>query len=237
MFKKYMDSMECRLQQVEERIRHASNLYARQIGSISLIAVSKKQSIVDIVSAYEKGIKDFGENYAQEALPKINALSQLNLHPSWHFIGTLQSNKIRIISHSFSWVHTVQTLQQAHLLHTFRSAEAPKLNICLQYNVREHPPFSGILSDELYVLASEIQKFSRLQLRGLMCLPAPTPHFDQQRTSFKRCRMAFESLKTQFPMVDTLSMGMSNDLEAAIAEKTNFLRIGTAIFGPRPAIR
>lgn len=228
-----MSNIAFHLKQIEDRINNACQLYRRSVDNISLIAVSKKQPFATLLSAYGHGIRYFGENYVQEALPKIKTFSELNLYPSWHFIGTIQSNKIPMLANSFAWIHTVQTLKQAELLHHYRKEDLPKLNICLQYNVREKPPFSGISFDELFTLASQIQTFSRLQLRGLMCLPAPASQSDQQRSSFNRCRTAFDSLKIYFPIMDTLSMGMSNDLEAAIAEGATFLRIGTAIFGQR----
>lgn len=196
-----------------------------------LLAVSKTRPAEDIRAAHALGINDFGENYLQEALPKIEALQALGL--TWHFIGPIQSNKTRPIAEHFDWVHSVDRDKIARRLNEQRPADAPPLQVCLQVNVSGEASKSGVSPAELPALAEAVMQLPRLRLRGLMAIPAATNSDAEQRAAFAQLRGLFEELKPQAPDLDTLSMGMSGDLEAAVAEGSTLLRIGTALFGPR----
>lgn len=180
----------------------------------------------------DAGMRRFGENYLQEALEKIAALQELDLE--WHFIGPIQSNKTRPIAEHFDWVHSVDRLKLARRLSEQRPAGLPPLNICLQVNVSGEQSKSGITLQELPALAQEVATLPRLRLRGLMAIPAPAAGLEAQRQPFRQMRFALEQLIAEGLELDTLSMGMSGDLEAAIAEGATLVRIGTALFGPRP---
>lgn len=196
-----------------------------------LLAVSKTRPAEDIRAAHALGINDFGENYLQEALPKIEALQALGL--TWHFIGPIQSNKTRPIAEHFDWVHSVDRDKIARRLNEQRPADAPPLQVCLQVNVSGEASKSGVSPADLPALAEAVLHLPRLRLRGLMAIPAATNSDAEQRAAFAQLRGLFEELKPQAPDLDTLSMGMSGDLEAAVAEGSTLLRIGTALFGPR----
>lgn len=196
-----------------------------------LLAVSKTRPAEDIRAAHALGINDFGENYLQEALPKIEALQALGL--TWHFIGPIQSNKTRPIAEHFDWVHSVDRDKIARRLNEQRPADAPPLQVCLQVNVSGEASKSGVSPAELPALAEAVMQLPRLRLRGLMAIPAATTSEAQQRATFAQLRGLFEDLQPRAPDLDTLSMGMSGDLESAIAEGSTLLRIGTALFGPR----
>jgi len=195
---------------------------------IGLLAVSKTQPATAIRSAFASGQHDFGENYLQEALAKQAELADLPL--IWHFIGPIQSNKTRAIAEHFAWVHSVDRLKVAQRLAEQRPAGLAPLNICLQVNISDEASKSGCNPDELPELARAICKLPNLRLRGLMAIPGATPDTDQQRAAFARLRALRDSL--DLPL-DCLSMGMSEDLEAAVAEGANWVRIGSAIFGAR----
>jgi hypothetical protein len=202
-----------------------------------LLVVGKTQSPDTIAAAAAAGLKRFGENYLQEALEKKQLLRHLDLE--WHFIGPIQSNKTRRIAENFSWVHSVERLKIAERLNAQRPEEMPPLNICLQVNVSEETNKSGLRLAELPELARALVKLPRLRLRGLMTIPAPCDDFALQRQPLAQLRKALEQLKQAglpenvSTFMDTLSMGMSHDLEAAVAEGATIVRIGSAIFGPR----
>ena len=196
-----------------------------------LLAVSKTRPPGDIQAAFEAGLRDFGESYLREAVAKIDYLSDLPL--TWHFIGPIQSNKTRPIAEHFQWVHSVDREKIARRLNDQRPAELPPLQVCLQVNISGEKSKSGCSPAQLPELARIVDALPMLSLRGLMAIPAATKDEARQREAFARLRMIFEELQADFPEMDTLSMGMSADLEAAIAEGSTLVRVGTAIFGPR----
>lgn len=224
-----------RLQQVVRRVRDAEKRFGRESGCVQILPVSKTRPPSDIARVAEAGFSDFGESYLQEAQEKITTLAGMGLH--WHFIGPIQSNKTQTIANLFHWVHSVDREKIARRLNDQRPENLPPLDICLQVNISGEKSKSGIHLSELSGLASKIIKFPHIRLRGLMAIPAPNTDFEQQRHAFKAVHEAFNSLNTKLShtgtVLDTLSMGMSNDLEAAIAEGSTLVRIGTDIFGPR----
>lgn len=205
--------------------------FNRNPNDVRLLAVSKKHSIANIEAAYQAGQRQFGESYLQEALPKINALTHLEI--IWHYIGAIQSNKTKIIAENFNWVQSVDRLKIAERLNAQRPAHLPRLNICIEVNIDDEPQKSGVSLLELSALAQAISKLPNLHLCGLMAIPAPRNSFEQQRIAFKKLHTAFEQLKSQGLVLDTLSMGMSDDFAAAIAEGSTIVRIGTRLFGKR----
>jgi len=205
--------------------------YGRSPDSVRLIAVSKTQPAAAIRAAAELGQQDFGENYVQEALPKLAELSDLPL--TWHYIGQLQANKTRLVAEHFQWVHTLDRERIAVRLSEQRSPYAPALNICIQVRLADEPGKGGISKTELAALARRVLQLPRLQLRGLMCIPPPREGFEAQRQLFAELADCARALREQGMPLDTLSMGMSGDLEAAIAAGATCVRIGTAIFGER----
>ena len=226
-----MSTIEKNIAKVAARIREAAQAVGRDPASVGLLAVSKTQPAATIREAAEAGMRDFGENYLQEALDKQGELSELSELPlTWHFIGPIQSNKTKSIAEHFDWVHSVDRLKIAQRLSDQRPAELPPLNICLQVNVSGEASKSGCAPEELPQLAQAVAAMPRLRLRGLMCIPAPSEDPAEQRAAFARLR----ALRDELPLtLDTLSMGMSQDLEAAIAEGATWVRIGTALFGAR----
>ena len=210
------------------RIREAAQASQRDCGSIGLLAVSKTKPAAAVREAFAAGAQDFGENYLQEALDKQAELYDLPL--TWHFIGPIQSNKTKAIAEHFSWVHSVDRLKIAERLSAQRPAHLPALNICLQVNVSGEASKSGCHPDELAALAQAVTQLPNLRLRGLMTIPEPTDDPIEQRAAFARLRELQQGLNLG---LDTLSMGMSHDLEAAIAEGATWVRIGTALFGAR----
>ncbi len=213
---------------VRERIREAEQACGRPSGSVALLAVSKTKPAADIREAHAAGLDDFGENYLQEALGKQVELADLAL--TWHFIGPIQSNKTRPIAEHFHWVHSVDRLKVAERLSAQRPAHLPPLNVCLQVNVSGEASKSGCAPEELPALARAVAALPNLKLRGLMAIPEPTEDVAAQRAAFARLRELLTALNLG---LDTLSMGMSHDLEAAIAEGATWVRIGTALFGAR----
>ena len=181
--------------------------------------------------AHECGLSEFGENYLQEALEKIEELSDLEL--SWHFIGPIQSNKTKLIAENFDWVHSVDRAKIARRLSEQRPTHLPPLQTCIQVNISREYSKSGVSLEELPFLAKELRRLPGITLRGLMAIPAEADDFEYQSGEFARLRTAMENLKDIVPEMDTLSMGMSRDMEAAIAEGSTMVRIGTDIFGPR----
>lgn len=196
-----------------------------------LLAVSKTRSADDIRQALECGLDQFGENYLQEAITKIDALSGLPI--TWHFIGPIQSNKTRPIAEHFDWVQSVDREKVARRLNDHRPAGMAPLQVCLQVNISNETGKSGVSLEQLPALAEIVQELPCLCLRGLMAIPAATDNMAEQRNAFASLRTAFETLQQKYPSLDTLSMGMSGDMEAAVAEGSTMVRIGTAIFGPR----
>ena len=210
------------------RIREAAQASQRDCAAVGLLAVSKTKPAAAIREAFAAGVQDFGENYLQEALEKQAELSDLAL--TWHFIGPIQSNKTKPIAEHFAWVHSVDRLKIAQRLSDQRPAHLPALNICLQVNVSGEASKSGCHPDLLPELAQAVTQLPNLRLRGLMTIPEPTDDPSEQRAAFARLRELQQSLSLD---LDTLSMGMSHDLEAAIAEGATWVRIGTALFGAR----
>ena len=210
------------------RIREAAQASQRDFATIGLLAVSKTKPAEAIREAFAAGVRDVGENYLQEALDKQQELADLAL--TWHFIGPIQSNKTRPIAEHFAWVHSVDRLKIAERLSDQRPPELPPLNICLQINVSGEDSKSGCHPDELAALAQAVTQLPNLRLRGLMTIPEPTDDVSAQRAAFARLRALRDGLDLD---LDTLSMGMSHDLEAAIAEGATWVRIGTALFGAR----
>jgi PLP dependent protein len=198
---------------------------------VTLCAVSKAQPAAAMRAAYDAGQTVFGENYLQEALQKQAELTDCAI--AWHFIGPIQSNKTQLIARHFDWVHSVDRLKIAQRLSDARPSELPPLNICLQVNISEEASKSGASGQELLELALNIKQLPHLQLRGLMAIPAPCSDVDQQRDQFRQVRTLFEQLNSHGLQLDTLSIGMSGDFAAAIAEGATLVRIGTAIFGAR----
>ena len=213
---------------VEARIRAAALAVQRDVTGVHLLAVSKTKPAVALREAYAAGIRDFGENYLQEARAKQVELADLPL--CWHFIGPIQSNKTRDIAEHFAWVHSVDRLKIAQRLSEQRPAELPPLNICIQVNVSGEASKSGCTPQDLPALAAAINALPRLKLRGLMAIPEPTEDRAEQDAAFATVRELQESLNLG---LDTLSMGMSHDLESAIAQGATWVRIGTALFGAR----
>ncbi|MCU1782301.1 YggS family pyridoxal phosphate-dependent enzyme [Pseudomonas sp. 13B_2.1_Bac1] len=213
---------------VSQRIRAAADAVQRDASSIHLLAVSKTKPAQAVREAYAAGMLDFGENYLQEALGKQAQLTDLPL--SWHFIGPIQSNKTRAIAENFAWVHSVDRLKIAQRLSEQRPADLPPLNICIQVNVSGEASKSGCTPADLPALANAISALPRLKLRGLMAIPEPTEDRSAQDAAFAAVRELQASLNLA---LDTLSMGMSHDLESAIAQGATWVRIGTALFGAR----
>ena len=238
-----MPDLAVRIETVLARIREAEQRFQRPPGAVALVAVSKMQPTGAIVAAVAAGLHSFGENYLKEALEKIEALKKIEELRGytrgyntldWHFIGPIQSNKTRGIAEHFDWVHSVDRLKIAQRLSVQRPAERPPLNVCLQVNISEEPSKSGVALADLPALAQAVALLPRIVLRGLMAVPAPCDEFTAQRKPFARLREAQQALTEMGLSLDTLSMGMTDDLEAAIAEGATLVRIGTAIFGPRP---
>lgn len=213
---------------VRARIREAAQATGRDPEGVNLLAVSKTKPAADVREAYAAGMVDFGENYLQEALAKQAELADLPL--TWHFIGPIQSNKTRPIAEHFQWVHSVDRLKVAERLSAQRPAHLPALNVCLQVNVSGEDSKSGCSPEELPALAQAVAQLPNLTLRGLMAIPEPTDDVAAQHAAFARLREAMHALNLG---LDSLSMGMSHDLEAAIDEGATWVRIGTALFGAR----
>ena len=214
-----------------ERVRLAAQKSQRSEFDIRVLAVSKTRPAGAIRLACKSGLTEFGENYLQEALAKIDQLEDLPL--TWHFIGPIQANKTRAIAEHFDWVHSVDRGKIARRLNDQRPAQLAPLQTCIQVNISEEASKSGVGLAELPALARDLLEFPRLKLRGLMAIPAPTVDTREQGKAFARLHRAMEELRSLAPDLDTLSMGMSADMECAIAEGSTMVRIGTDIFGPR----
>ncbi|MEQ1526593.1 MAG: YggS family pyridoxal phosphate-dependent enzyme [Gallionella sp.] len=226
-----MTTIASNLQAVRTAIEAAARQSGRRLDEVTLLVVSKTFSESALREAYQAGQHSFAENYLQEALDKIAALQ--NLAITWHFIGPIQSNKTRAITENFAWVHSVDRLKIAERLSEQRPANLPPLQICLQVNISNEASKSGVASNDAEALASAISKLPNLKLRGLMAIPAPSDDVTIQRNGFAQLRQLRDQLNQQGLQLDTLSMGMSHDFSAAIAEGATMVRIGTAIFGNR----
>jgi hypothetical protein len=218
---------------IRDRIHRAAITAGRDPATVTLVAVSKTQPAESIRRAATAGVTDFGENYLKEALPKMDALAELPLR--WHFIGGIQSNKTRPIAQRFDWVHSIDRLGIARRLSEQRPFHAVPLNLCIQVELVPEPTKSGIAPSEVEGLAHGIGELPRVKLRGLMCMPPPQRDAAEQRAVFARLRALRDDLNARGLALDTLSMGMSGDFEAAIAEGATLVRIGTALFGSRAA--
>lgn len=219
------------LQAVQARIQRAAMQSGRSPESIALIAVSKTVGAASLRDAYACGQRAFGESYVQEALPKIAALQDLT--PEWHFIGPLQSNKTKSIAENFAWVHSVERAKIAQRLSDQRPDALPPLNVCLQVNVSGEASKSGVAPAEVVALARAVATLPKIKLRGLMAIPEATDDVSKQHAQFRLLRDLRDQLNAQGFALDTLSMGMSGDLELAIAEGATMVRVGSAIFGER----
>jgi pyridoxal phosphate enzyme (YggS family) len=234
-----MSSIPNNLQVVHDAIELAARRYGRNPTEIALLAVSKTFTAAEVVQALQNGQKSFGENYLQEALDKMQQVEQLRIElscltiPEWHFIGPIQSNKTRPIAEHFSWVHSVDREKIASRLSEQRPEAMGDLQICLQVNISGEASKSGVHPDQLLELAQQVQTLPRIKLRGLMAVPEASEDRQVQSAAFRRLAQLGQTLIQNNIAVDTLSMGMSGDMEAAIAEGSTMLRIGSAIFGKR----
>ena len=226
-----MISIADNIEEISRGIRQFEQRYNRPANSVKLVAVSKRQASEKIRVAASAGIKDFGENYLQEATEKIELLKDLAL--TWHFIGPIQANKTRGLALEFDWVHSVDREKIARRLSDQRSSIHDPLNVCVQVNLSMENSKSGTNLRSALSLCTTVAQLPNLNLRGLMAIPAAVTDFESQRRCFRELAAEFAILARQFPTMDTLSMGMSNDFEAAIAEGSTMVRIGTAVFGPR----
>ncbi len=218
---------------INQRIEQAFKQSGRGIDdSVTLLAVSKHHPLDKIKQLYALGQRDFGESYVQEALKKITAASEQDI--IWHFIGPIQANKTRDIARHFRWVHSVDRIKIARRLSQQHPEHQAALNICLQVNISEEAQKSGFSTAELFLIMEEIIQLPRLNIRGLMTIPRAGDNLEQQKKTFHHLKSLMQDLNSQFKLnMDTLSMGMSNDLETAIIEGATIVRIGTALFGPR----
>ncbi len=226
-----MTTIAANLETVRKRIAAACLAAGRAPGDVRLLAVSKTFGPDAVAEAHAAGQTAFGENYIQEAVEKMATLSRLPLE--WHCIGPIQSNKTRLVAQHFAWAHTVDRLKIAQRLSEQRPPELPPLQVCIQVNVDGGPTKSGVVPAEALALAREVAALPRLRLRGLMCIPEPAPDFIAARAVFMRSKAVFDQIKADGLALDTLSMGMTADLEAAIDAGSTLVRVGTAIFGGR----
>lgn len=215
----------------KEKISLFEQRYHRATGDVCLIAVSKTRSVEEIRALVDLGQIHFGENYVQESVDKITQITDVPL--IWHFIGPIQKNKTRLIAQHFNWVHSIDREVIATRLSDQRPDTLPNLNVCIQINIDNEDSKSGVPPDKALALASAIEQLPKLTLRGLMAIPSATSDVHQQTSTFKKMSLLLEKLKQRHNDIDTLSMGMSNDFEAAIANGATMVRIGTALFGPR----
>ncbi|MBL7002596.1 MAG: YggS family pyridoxal phosphate-dependent enzyme [Gammaproteobacteria bacterium] len=227
-----MQNIEQNLKKIRAEINEFEKQAKRVPDSVQLLAVSKKKSTDLIVDAYHAGQRLFGESYVQEALAKIEKLNQYS-DIEWHFIGPIQSNKTRDIANHFNWVHSVDRIKIIRRLNEQRSDQLAPLNICLQVNIDAEETKSGFLADEILLVAQDVLGLKNIKLRGLMAIPKPRTDEKQQRETFHKVQQLFSAMQSLSVDVDTLSLGMSGDMSAAIAEGSSMVRIGTAIFGER----
>ena len=231
-----LPSVALRIEAVRVRLAQACQAAGRASEAVRLLAVSKTFGPDAVLQAVQAGQTAFGENYIQEGVDKVLALRAAgHAGLEWHCIGPIQSNKTRLVAEYFDWVHTVDRLKVAQRLSEQRPAHLPPLQVCVQVNVDGGANKSGVVPGELAALAAELAQLPRLQLRGLMCIPEPAPRFEAQCAVFAQAKALFTALQTQGLALDTLSMGMSDDLEAAVASGSTMVRVGSAIFGARSA--
>lgn len=226
-----MSTIAERAARLRERIGVLEARYGRTPGAVALIGISKTHPAQRVREACAAGVTQFGESYVQEALPKIEALADLPL--TWHFVGRIQANKTAAIAAAFAWVHGIDRLRIAQRLNDQRPEGLPPLQCCIEVNVSGEASKGGAAPEDLPALAAAVAALPRLRLRGLMTLPAPAQSLEEQRRPFARLASCLAGLGSRIPGLDTLSIGMSDDMEAAIAEGATMLRIGTALFGPR----
>ncbi|MFM8759978.1 MAG: YggS family pyridoxal phosphate-dependent enzyme [Polynucleobacter victoriensis] len=234
-----MSFIKANLENIKERITQAAKACGRSPEDIQLLAVSKTFPAEDVRTCFDSGQRAFGENYVQEGVAKIASLQDLRAEIKWHFIGPLQSNKSRDVAENFDWVHSIDRLKIAQRLNDQRPSNLPRLNVCIQVNISGESSKSGVQANDLIELCKQISELPNLLLRGLMSIPEPTDDVAQQRQAHHELRQLLEILKSSEELdqskmqLDTLSMGMSSDIEAAIAEGSTMVRVGTAIFGKR----
>lgn len=230
-----MSTIQQNLQDVRSRIAAAAQGCARAPEEVTLLAVSKTKPVAAIAEAIAAGQRAFGENYVQEGVDKVQHFATLpeGVALDWHFIGPLQSNKSRLVAEHFAWCHTVDRLRIAQRLSDQRPAGMPQLNVLIQINISDEQSKSGIVLAELPALAEAVAALPNVRLRGLMAIPAPEEDYQRQLAVFSQMNDAFLALQQHYPQVDTLSMGMTDDMAAAIAAGSTLVRIGTAIFGAR----
>ena len=229
-----MNDIAHNLAQVREKISAAAARCGRDSEEVTLLAVSKTKPASSVEEAVASGQRAFGENYVQEGVEKIHHFREKGVTSlQWHFIGPLQSNKSRLVAEHFDWCHTVDRLKIATRLSEQRPPEMPPLNVLIQINISDEQSKSGIPLDALDALAADIAALPNVRLRGLMAIPAPETEYERQLAVAQQMAAAFARLKADYPTVDTLSLGMSDDMEAAIAAGSTMVRIGTAIFGAR----
>ncbi|OOF48090.1 YggS family pyridoxal phosphate enzyme [Rodentibacter trehalosifermentans] len=223
------------LQHIQQTIHTLCEQVHRPSNSVKLLAVSKTKPVSDILTAYQAGHIAFGENYVQEGVEKIQHFEAQGIKLEWHFIGPLQSNKSRLVATHFDWMQTLDRVKIAQRLNEQRPANKAPLNVLIQINISDEESKSGIAPEAMFELAKQIENLPHLRLRGLMAIPAPTTDITEQEKSFKKMAALFEQLKQIFPHqpIDTLSMGMSEDMPSAIKCGSTMVRIGTAIFGER----
>ncbi|MFV7782883.1 YggS family pyridoxal phosphate-dependent enzyme [Shewanella marisflavi] len=228
-----MTTIADRLADAHQRIAQAAQNSSRDSKDIQLLAVSKTKPISQIVAAYDAGQRLFGENYVQEGEEKVKALRESHSDIEWHFIGPLQSNKSKSIAEHFDWMHTLSREKIARRLSEQRPEELPPLQVCIQVNISQEESKSGVSPEEIAPLADAISALPKLTLRGLMAIPTATSDESVQQAEFRQMQTLFKQLQQSYPAIDTLSMGMSQDLELAIASGSTMVRIGSAIFGER----
>ncbi|UCX03960.1 YggS family pyridoxal phosphate-dependent enzyme [Shewanella glacialimarina] len=222
-----------RLSIAQSRMNQAAQKCSRSPSEIKLLAVSKTKPISDIIEAYQAGQRLFGENYVQEGEQKIIAMQQAHPDIEWHFIGPLQSNKTKIVAEHFDWMHTLSREKTAKRLNDQRPAQKAPLQVCIQVNISQEDTKSGIDALAVIELAKQISQMPNLSLRGVMAIPTATDDANVQQAEFSQLKQIYQQLQQQFEGIDTLSMGMSGDLDMAIANGSTMVRIGSAIFGDR----
>ena len=226
-----MDKIEQKISKIKHDIKNAEKEFNRKKNSVMLLAVSKTQSTQNILEAYEAGQRDFGENYIQESVEKIKELKNFDI--TWHFIGKIQSNKAKYIAENYDWIHSIDKISTLRKINNYRKENQKKLNVCVQVNIDSEETKSGILVNEVEKFIKEASEFNKLKIRGLMAIPKYQPDFSNQYKTFAKIKDLFDSLIKRSYELDTLSIGMSSDYNAAIAAGSTIVRIGTSIFGER----
>ncbi|MAW34654.1 MAG: YggS family pyridoxal phosphate-dependent enzyme [Gammaproteobacteria bacterium] len=226
-----MDKIGKNILKIKQDIKAAEKKFNRDSNSVLLMAVSKTQSVENILKAYEAGQRDFGENYVQESIEKIVELKNLDI--TWHFIGKIQSNKSKYIAENFDWIHSIDKISTLKKINDLRKNVEEKLNVCVQVNIDSEDSKSGILVNEVEDFIVKASKFEKLKIRGLMAIPMYHPDYVSQYKTFAKIKNLFDSLIKKNFKLDTLSIGMSSDYNAAIEAGSTIVRIGTSIFGER----